>query len=384
MEKLNIPINDILPILDEYYNSIKKVFAKTLKIKTPKGYDKITFRFFVPGLFLMLYMFMFFFSIVPVVPGIVYLTLNKNLSQVDFDSLPLFLNNFFVIWILMILLTLPARKIFNWYEKKENEKISKSTLDISVYSFCFLYVTIKEIETYLINSRKEHLDNAKANIVNYYNVSDFQVGIKALPAYRQSSRINFQIFDLIDFIKLKYSWIILSESSEQIIKGLSETNTKIIERIRQGTELNQVLTPLKLLLIFEFSKIGKIPDKILNNYNIQNSHFQELCLLYYSNLLSNLTMIEDKKLFENVVKFNIFFRVFLNFRNSLSSDQVVKCFFSWYFMLQILCSILFVFCIYLLKINIDTTIIVALITIPILGAAQIANNLRHQKNIQKL
>lgn len=333
------PIEKIIPDIDIYYNSIESVFNKTLELKDPRGFAKLSRSELIISGLLMSYVMLFIISLIPVTPLLILKILHEYVEVNTFNSLPIYFNNFFILWIEMFILTLPAFKLLFHHINKTESKVTSSTLDVSLFPFCFLYKSIVEIENYLINSRKEHLDNAKEMFKYYLKISDIEVGVKAFPGYRQVDRIDYRIHELVDFVTKKYTWIKLMPESLEIIKGLEEIS-KISERINMGIEINQTIIPLKVLLVIEFSKIRQIREELLKSYAVDNSEFQKLCLLDYAKQINKMTPVYKEVTKPIEEKNKLFKKLSLFIDNSLGSDNILICFFSWLILIEMVCILI--------------------------------------------
>lgn len=359
--------SELLDLTDKFFKSIESSFNTTLKYKNKDGSDKADAKLISSNIVAILGMVM----IIPAIPLFVISSTGMNVSFFDNKTL-----TFIIIWILQIILYAIIFKLILIVSIKLFVKRRKVTLSENQMLFGYLYKSIKEIESYIENNGAIHIETARQYISCYFNRGYFKINLTPDVTLKGTSYI-YKLHNIIDTARNTYDWLNLDDESAQIIESFSSTSSKIVERLWQSIEVDRVIPALQMLLIYEYSRIKQIPETILKSYNLTFGAFQKISLLIYATELSQLSQvgaieIETKK--KNYIK-TIFFKI----RNGFTSDKILICFFTWYVMFQILTLTVLKIGLMRYKVVIDSTILVALVSIPVLGAAAISGIISSNK-----
>jgi len=155
-----------------------------------------------------------------------------------------------------------------------------------------------------------------------------------------------------------------------MISSAFETfESKIIERINQGIEIDKVNHILNLLAIYEYSIIRK-PTEVVLASSINIVERGESFLTNFAQEVSNISSIP----LQDTVKNRRTISEILNIAESkyLKNPNLIICFLSWYLFLSVLFIPISLFLIGVISIKIDSTIIIGILSAPFAAAALVA------------
>jgi hypothetical protein len=333
----------------KFYDSIYNSFI--YKIRNDKIEDKIVIPYIVS-------IFYFVLNIFPFFP---YAYSRENDNYLGFairliNKYLFFLNEneFLVHWILGVIFSgliflLVHKLVKQWYRI-----FRKKAIHISSLNFCYLNLARNELQNYLVNAREEHLIKAKQIIFKKLFYHDRFV----------ISEIGTSISNSYKIIKQNNAWFEITDRTKEILRAFDSFNNKFFERIKQDIGISEIIPVIDLLILIEFSKIKP------NESNSENINIGTQKEIYFDSLidtLNNLSNIQVPSKDEIKEKRNLKF-IFSTVNNWLKSDNVLVLFISWLILLSIIYIFGAVLTINLFGVNIDTTLLASVLTVPFLGS----------------
>lgn len=339
-------------IISDYFNSVEDLFI--YRLKNDWKIDASFFIFAISILFLVL-------NIIPILP--VY---NDNYFLFLFDFIKKHVNlpfeefNFWIKWALGSIVSLftygIALIVFKYWEKRD----SKKALRPSYLSFCYAFSLRKEIKSYLINENETHLENT----LNYFENVISSVTKSPFYSNRSDKAKSVTFSNLRKELNKDYEWIEFTDETNNILDSLSTIGAKLERRLRLKTELDKTLPLIDFLVLYEFSKIK--PNE-LNSDGVELKDQRVKYIKEFANQLNGIKEIEDI-IEDSNVKRNKVKTLITPIVNLFSSSNILIMFFSWLVLLTILFVLSSILVINSLKISIDSTILIGLLTAPFLGA----------------
>jgi len=350
---------------DIYYQSVEKIFFDTDEHKQDKSIAEILFEVSGVG---------FVLSVLPAIPFVSKVLLNKTLSEsVKANSFISYtLNNFWVIWLISVIIFGLLLFLVNKWHTKDTEKREKRFLSKKKLAFCYLYSACKEIKNYNVNENEEHIKNAKKHLHNYLLLSDL--------TFSESAPIpdmvinDSPIFVKAQILEKKYSWFLISEGTKRILNAFETLEFKIVDRLHLSKELSIALPPLNSLCLFEFLKFSK-------EEQIFDMSKEEAGLIFLMDFVQKLEEIEPLKYLkeESEKKKKGIQKLSFWMKNIFYGPNIISCFLAWLILLTILSTPSIISVTNYCGIKIDSTIIVALIGIPFAGAVTFATYFSSRK-----
>lgn len=337
-------------IITDFYNSVDDRFFYRIKNEWKINTSLIIFIASI------LYLFA---NIIPIIPGLsdnYFFSLfsliknNTDLPSIEFS--------FWVKWglgsIVSILGFCVALPIFAYWNNKE----SKKALDSKQMTFCYAYTLRKELKSYLINDNPVHL----AKSIDYLKkvVNSF-VEVKFKNSDKQSS---IPLNQFREELKDQFEWMQFTEETNNYIDNLSSIKKKIIRRFEQKEKLEDIVPAIDFLTLYEFAKIK---PSVLNTEGVE---IKNLRSEYFKCFASEIGKIEEIEEIRNSSerKRNRIISIFQFIIELFSSTNILVLFLSWLVLLTVLFVISSIVVINSLKLNIDSTILIGILTAPFLGA----------------
>jgi hypothetical protein len=329
-----------------------------------KYYSKYRSLNFLTGVFL----FLFIISIIPLIPlftGDSEWIIKQSIIVKGY-AIPF--NEFYIRWIVFTSFTgiiyFPFRVIDKYFDKKEN----MHSISISYLSFAYLYKSIKELEVFLVNDRKEHTSSSLKYLKIYFQRSFLNYTLNSV-----EKRPELYLPELLGDLNQKYNWIEYTENTRKMIKSFNDIESKIYERINQRKEIDAVIETLKFILSYEYIlldkvKIEKLPTPINDDITAAN-----LMLTQTAEKIENLLVLEPAK---DELKSTSIVGRFNKIGDSIASmfthKNLLVTFFAWFILLGIIFSSLIYLGQSVYKINIDSTIYIGSVSGIILGSITIS------------
>lgn len=348
-------------IISDYYNSVNEMFF--YRIKNNWKIESSSFLFFISVVFTI-------FNVIPLLP------LNDNYFLFLFEfikknfDVPFKEYNFWIKWGLGSLTSSLISLILYIPYKYWDIRDTKKALRNKYLPFCYVYTLRKEIKSYLINDNLAHLENT----VEYFNNV-----MKTMTIYNAETGSKGFFVNLVKLrteLKNQFSWIDFSADSNQIIDSFLKIESRITRRLKQKIELEKILPLIDLITLYEFSKIK--PDE-LNQNGIQLSNCRDGFLIEFAKEINSLDEIENlNDLDKNTIhKIKL---ASLTIANLFISSNILVLFLSWLVLLSILFIMLTMILITSIKLNIDSTIFIGILTAPFLGAITLAATIYNKHN----
>ncbi|NIJ46607.1 hypothetical protein FHR24_003097 [Wenyingzhuangia heitensis] len=339
-------------IISDYYNSVEDLFF--YRIKNDWKIDLSMFLFAISVFFLAI-------NIIPILPGF-----NDDYFLFLFDfikknvNLPFEEFNFWRKWALGVIVSLITFVIFFIIFKYWENRNSKKAIRPRLIKFCYAFTLRKEIKSYLINENETHLEN----ILDYFKKVIYS--FTESPFYYRNSDFQKSIsFKNLKKVLIKeYEWLEFTNETNEILNSLSSTESKLERRIKLKTELDKTLPLIDLIVLYEFSKI-KPNESNCDGIEIKNQRVNYI--KEFAKELNNIKEIDDVVEDTNI-KRDIIKTITTPIINLFSSSNILTMFFSWLILLTILFVISSILVIKSLKLEIDSTILIGLLTAPFLGA----------------
>lgn len=339
-------------IISDYFNSIYRQFEYRRKNKWKIEFFSVLYNMSI--LFTIL-------NVIPFLPGVsdnylhsLYLSIKQYLTGTPFKDY-----NFYTKWLLGLALSLVILAITYPFSKYWNVQEKRYSLSRKLLMFCYVYTVRTELKSYLINDNSQHIENSK-NFFKQY--------IKTL-TYRNyegesDKTISAHIGELTSQLKEKYSWIQFDESTEDIINALSSVEEKILERLIQKVDLEKIVPLIEYLVLYEFSKIKK--DELATD-GTPLSHKRLSYILSFADGINSLEKIEIANDNANPSK-NLISEMIHAIPALFSSNNIFVLFISWLILLISLFVPISLLIISNLKLKVDSTIIIGIISSPFIGA----------------
>ena len=352
-------------IISDYYNSVEDSFFYRLKNDWKINISFIIFTISI--LFLVV-------NILPILP-----ITNENYFLFLFDyikknvELPFEEFNFWIKWGLGSIVSLFAFGIsfilFKYWDKRD----SKMALSYRCMTFCYAFTLRKELKSYLINDNQTHLEN----ILSYFKkiISSIILTPFCLSKSDGSKAVTLNV--LRNKLFKEFEWIEFSTDSNNLIDSLSLIDTKIERRLKQKVELDKVIPFIDFLVLYEFSKIK--PNE-LNANGVELKEQRNNYIKEFANQLNRIEKLEE--ITEETATKRIKVKsIITSITGIFSSSNILAMFFSWLVLLTTVFVFSSVLVINSLKLTIDSTILIGLLTAPFIGAITLVATL-YTKNKQ--
>lgn len=338
-------------IISDYFNSVEDLF--TYRLKNDWKINASIFFLILSILFLLL-------NIIPILPGfngkyfLFLFDFIKNQVDLPFEEF-----NFWIKWALGSIISLITFGIAFIVYKYWDNCDSKKAIRPRYMTFCYAFSLRKEIKSFLINENDTHLENTLA----YFEKVISSIINSPFYSIRSDSDKSVSFVNLRKKLIEKYEWIKFTDETNNILDSLSTIRTKLERRIRLKTELDKTLPLIDILVLYEFSKIKP------NESNPEGVELKDQRINYikeFANQLNNIKEIEDIPEDANV-KRNKVKSIIIPILNLFSSSNILIMFFSWLVLLTIVFVLSSILVINSLKLTIDSTILIGLLTAPFLG-----------------
>lgn len=256
--------------------------------------------------------------------------------------------------LLLAILFLP----YKYWKNKEQ----KRALDYKYMTFCNAFTLRKNLKNYLINSKEIHLEKS----VKFFNDITHWIINASIETDNKSSTIK--IDKLENELRKQFEWFSLSIETKEIISSFSQIKNKITERLNRKTEIDKILPLIDLLTMYHFAKIMPI---VVDDYDIKIGDKKVEFIKSFSIELNNLE--EVQKTCESDGNKNYRFNKFLKALNSFFYDSnIIIMFMLWGVLLSLIFVPVVTLVISFQNIEIDSTILIGLFTVPFIGAITFA------------
>lgn len=318
---------------------------------------------------------MLVFSIIPLIPGIIGDIKNVSKTKIQISSISLDLGNFYIRWILIAFISFIIFYILFYIGKFFSAQEDKFSIKNKHLNFAYLYKSIKELEVYLVNDRKEHTINSIFFLKRYFKYNFLN----------QALELRGEIEDIflpetLFKIQKEKSWINFSEETILIIKAFNDIDSKIYERIIQQKEIDDVINVLNDLLIFEYILLDKVKFENLNLEDVDKTSLLNKLLVDSASNLTSLTKVDK---FNNSTEKNSMNEkiIFMSnyFSNLFTHQNLLITFFSWTILLSVILIILLYLGRNLYSLSIDSTIFIGAISAVLFGAITISATIYSKK-----
>lgn len=355
MKETDKLINEIIPKTKVFYDSIEEQFNYR-----EKNYAKYRILNIITGLSLVL----FIFSILPLTSYLsqeVHWITSKSLS---FGNLIIPLKGFLIRWIVFTLISgiiyLILRPIDKAFDKKEN----KYSISNKHLSFTYIYKSIKELEIFLVNDRKEHTETSLSYLRKYIKKSFLNHDLEL-----ESTSHKVYLPEILTELSKGKVWIEYSEKTTLIITSFNQFDKKIYERIEQRKEIDLVIETLHYLLVYEYIlldkvKVEKLPTEI-NDNTIASALMIDACAQKIRDLSVVEKMVNEAKTTSTLERLNNLSDIITGL---FSHQNLLITFFAWMILLGLIFSSLVYIGHSFYNINIDSTVYIGAVSGIILGA----------------
>lgn len=338
--------------INKYYKSIDELYKYRLKIQWK--YDLMSSLVGICFIWLLL-------NLITVIPfnfenyfRFLFLWIVKIFSIENIEYIPKYR------WWIGIITSAAFLYIAILMERNFIKKSSKKTLNPKLMKFCHIYNFRSELLNYLTNKNEQHLENAKEIYKkSFTNISVANINTKKI-----------HLKNLRETLIKQFEWIDFDVLSNNMIHTLSSFKSKIYYRIKEKTEIGNIIPLFDLLTVYEYAKIN---PETLDPYDNKKLGDKKFSLLHdFTNLLIALSKIEiatdkgdDKR---NRLKPVIIFLI-----NLFSSQNILVLLCSWLLLLSVMFMIpAYIVIINVFQITIDSNIAIGMITAPFLGSIAIS------------
>lgn len=335
----------------DYYNSIEEKFEYRLK-NNWKIETTVLLRIF-SILFLIV-------NVLPLAPSMSesYFEFLFNYLKINF-TLPITEFNFYVSWGIGVIVSLIFVGIIYLPYKFWDIRDTKRALKFKLMPFCYAYTLRKDIKSYLINEDAVHLEKS----VKYFNkvikpIINFRVG-------KDERTLRIKLQELKTQLDEQFGWVNLTPETEMLINSLESIDDKVIERLKQKTELDEILPVIEALTLYEFSKL-KPNIKMEDGEKLEHRKFE-----YIKELAQELDSIEkieplkddaDKRKRTRIKQF------MQNFSNLFSNSNVIVMFISWFILFAVVFVLPTLILIKAFSVPIEGTLLISIASAPFVGA----------------
>ncbi len=349
-----ISFDQVFLLAEKFFDSLEHTFRNTLKYRSKSGAIKKNKW----EIMLDLNIFGIIFSILPAIPAIFFLLC----QEMKIELIDLMKYDFFIWWGFCIFIIVPVLfKLAIFSKKKEFDFQRKHQLQEEMMIFCYLLKSIKEIELYFENNIFSHIETAKNLLKIYFDKSDRNILV-----YKTKEKVVTKpIYEILRLLNSYYKWFKLEQSYENIINAFKDTQNKIFQRIINQVDLDIIVQPLKLLAVYEYSKLKIIPAEMMKS---TLDIFQKNCLLLYSIELSSINEFRFNQAEGKTKKIDFIIRWIEYLKDLFTSEKIYISFPAWYVVLQAVVVIVTKFLINRYNVQIDSTIISVVVAVPIAGA----------------
>ena len=341
-------------IIVDYYNSVNDLFTYRLRNNWKINTSEIIF--IISILFLVL-------NIIPFFPFFFdnYLLFLFKLIKPQIE-LSIQEYNFWIRWGVGSITSLLCFGIMFLPYKYWNIKDSKKALSPKYMTFCYAFSLRKEIKSFLINENVIHLEKTSqyfAKVIS--SITTFRINNGDKSIFLGLNKLREELIK-------RFDWIKFTNETNEMIDAISSIDKKIKERLRQRLELEKVIPLIETLTLYKFTSIK--PEE-LNSNGIKLREMRNDYLISFAKELNSLSeiesTIENDKRKRNKAKSTI-----LLITSLFSSSNIIVLFISWLILLTILFVVFSIIVINVLNLTIDSTILIALLTAPFLGAITFA------------
>ena len=340
----------------QYFNSVKTTFEKI-------SYNRKIFGLLVLlpiVLFFIFFLFVLFGKIPNMISG--YIAKNHqtvyNILGTNIDSSSLW------IWypVTIICSAIIFYLLIKWGDFL-NEKTMAKGSSIKNIPFCYLYKTIEELSTYIVNERIEHLDTARKNLDKYLEKGEFMTGFEKNDEY--------SISRLMGYLENKYSWINYTEEARNIGMVFQNFESKIKRRLEQEKEVEATRDALENLLLYEFLKTNSKAIKGIESENKTIHELKNEYILKFAKTVETLEKIKDIESNDKNPNRSFFSVITDKLSRAFDGEVLVVTFISWYILIFLLLSGSLYLSITYFGIELDSKILIGGLTTPFLGATTI-------------
>ena len=350
--------NELLSITKQYFDSVKGDFFEIEKNR--RKYLKLTR---IPSIIIGV---IFLMSITPILGGILKAEIPKLLGpSIDILGITIQLNSIGLWWgISFILAILLLVFDFKYAQFVRNKTIGRNDA-INNIPLCYLYNTVEEIKTFIVNERTVHIETAHKSIIEYFKEGEFII------SYDPTKKKGLLISKRIENLMKNYTWFEINNSTSIVVKAISNFKEKIINRIEQKKDLEKIIPFLEDLLIYE---LLKTKSRLVNNKIENEESRNELMKTYILSFSKSINQLDKIELVPELKKKRWSNKIIYSLRKAIdlfSSGNILVLFISWYLLFFLIFSFSLLIGIYTLNIELDSKILIGAFTAPFLGAITI-------------
>lgn len=228
------------------------------------------------------------------------------------------------------------------------------------------------MKSYLINENEVHLDNAvdffKRIVNNFLTIylDDDSGGTSSVKLKTLSEALTIQK-DIIE----------LSNKSKRYIEALNSIDQKVIPRLKKKVEISRVLPLIEYLIYYHFSKI-KPQVKMDGGEELKN-----LRTFFVEGFVGKLEELEPLQLpMDGTGRSSIIENFTEKISSFFSHSNIFVLFISWFLLFLIILIPLAFSMVKALNIDIDSTLLVGILTTPFIGAVTMVGIVGNQKKNQ--
>ncbi len=279
----------------------------------------------------------------------------NRLGNKTFNLLGLTINysSPFVYWTIFIIISL----LLIFFLLKLSIRIENKILLPNQLKFCLLFETVSELKSFQVNNHIIHIQNAKQNIKQFSLLNELKNPLKL---EKDASKYP-TLSKLLDYLKINFSWITLSEktislnSTFQIIDELIIPNSLIKKNASKYIDVFEWMFLYRYLNTTHSKTLEK--DYFVDRANLENT--------IISNLISS---VEDKKELTKedylVQKSSLLSKVSYFLNSYFYSKNILICFLSWFIFFFLFFAVCLASFRNYFNIQVDSTLLVGLFTVP--------------------
>jgi hypothetical protein len=244
-------------------------------------------------------------------------------------------------------------------------KLRKKGLSNHLLQFCHTFYLRNELKFYLINEDKTHA----ANCWRYIRRVKFPYN-EFVPK-NGSERNPFTLTEIKNQLKEQFEHIKFDDESNLIIDTMEGLKSKVLNRLKYNIDIKVLKNLFNYQAILQFSVI-KPGHSDYNGKTLKESNKDYL--MKFINELGTLTEVNNFPIEQSKINHPVLKNLFSSINSFFTSSNVFVKFFSWLILLFILCYSCLIIMTNVYNVKIDSTIVVAFISIPFLGAFAFSNS----------
>lgn len=341
--------------LETYYKSLEKFFSYRI------NHQKAQNRWENVNAILVLVLVL---SILPIFPSIFAKHITNLLQLINQNSIDISIASFWLHWLFCVMISGIAYSFYYPLYNRVKKKFNNNSNPSSTNNFCFLYLAKNEIKNYLTNGQGSQLENAKKYLKK---ISSCNTRITL-------GKQEYEVENIIETLQTELQWFNIDQKTKEHLTAISDFKLKIFKRLEHKISVEEIIPIINWLIFYEYSKIKG------NDTNLNGDKISDYTLEYFNQYVKTINSISYVDIAsQKQLKTNTNIHMVLEFFKMLfQSQNTYIVFFLWLILLTLLLVSGAVILHSFIHFAYDTTIIIALITTPFIGAITFAASKNNQ------